>query len=187
MTEFQGIPIDEGALLLHTIFGGIFTVVFFVLVLVVAYTLISEFVESPVNRKKEQNRMKKLQERAESDPIAKKELARRIRKQQKHNKNLRGSIGIHIFLLVFTMLGLIVCIGFYFLPNYQDYTKKDYAVYIGNFEMRYGSRYTDWIVLPDGTMLEENGSIYEEGTYTGTIVYTPRSELVLGIEWEDVS
>ena len=184
MTEFQGIPLDERVLTLNILFASIFTVVFFVLVLVVAYMLISEFVESPVNRKKEQNRMKKLQERAESDPAAKKELARRIRKQQNRKKNLWSSIGAYIFLLVFTLLGLIGCIGFYFLPNYQDYTKKDYAVYTGTFEMQYGNKGADWIVLPDGTMLEENGSIFEEGTYTGTVVYGKRAKVVVGIAWE---
>ena len=188
MTEFQGIPIDEKLLLRHIAVESVVLFLFLCVAIAVLYWVIS-LLKPTANERRQNNkvaaRIHKLQEIAAKDPKAQKELTRRRRKQQ---RSIRQKRKANTPLLVGTVLLLAIIVGGFFmliLPKQQDYRQKDYVLYHGVCTLHRGHRSCDWINLPDGTCLEYSRFVRDEGTYTGTIVYAPRSKLVLGIEWEE--
>ena len=191
MTEFQGIPIDESVLSSH-ILGGTILIGLVFAVAIFGLVVFFTFGKSPTDNKRQQKqtdaRIRNLQKKAANNPQAEKELALCLCKKQQEAREKRKKSALFSCILL-CMLALTV-FGFFaqFSPVLQDRQYKDYVVYNGGFELRNGvNKYAAWIILPDGTDLNYRRFVCDDGSYAGTIVYAPRSKLVLGIEWEDVS
>ena len=197
MTEFQGIPIDEGILSDTLTFYSILLPValcIFITLFLLWKRFCKESPEDVKAREKQDEFIRHLQSLPSQDTSAKRRLAEELAQRDNENEEWHKN---RIFSIVICAVAIFLILLGYFcawLPCYQDTVHKDYSVYTGVFTVehtggRFGGR---WLALQNGTSLGIEGSAKdavpdEEGTYTGTIVYAPRSELVLGIEWEDVS
>lgn len=176
---YNGIEIDDTKLLIWVIIstlGLLFTVITGVVACFCFYDK-----ENSTNAK----RIKELRKKAVSDPIAAKRLVKMERKHKRKTKNDR----LHK-ILVFSLISVLLFINIIFcvIPIWTDYIKKDYIVYEGNISVEHDtvfvfptSRKTSTFTLDDGK--EISGSLaLEEGQYYKIIVYSKRSEILLGME-----
>ena len=64
----------------------------------------------------------------------------------------------------------------------MDYVNKDYIVYTGDFRVEEsGTKYGGTIKLSNGETIK-GITLFESDDYTGTIVYSSRSKVVLGYQ-----
>ncbi|MBO5797428.1 MAG: hypothetical protein J6R77_03660 [Clostridia bacterium] len=190
--EFQGVSISESLLLRYAIVSSVMILLFIGVTVWLAIWGGLIFFRDPQN-KKAKKRLQTLQARAETDERARHELARLMRKEEKRRRNERhGRVG---YVVLMSLVGLIVtaAVVFWVAPMWRDYAQKDYAIYDGTFSVVY--QHKGWYtVIPEGrsfrwlagfsaedTYLRGSGEL-ETGTYTGRVVYAPRSEIVVGIE-----
>lgn len=196
MIEFNGILIDEEILSFNLNFYSVLIPVGVVVLLILwgVWWWMDNKSDPEETAEIEKSRLliRHLEKFAENDP----HIAKKLAEEQQRHKRLTGNqrsnrIGRYL-LLGFIVVFAVACFFIEWLPTYQDIQHKDYVTYTGTFrtERSYSSRggYSVWIILPNDTALEVTRSArkripQEEGTYTGTIVYSSRSEIVLGIEW----
>lgn len=191
--EFQGVSISESLLLRYAVVSGVMLLLFIgVAVWLAIWGGLYMFSRDPQKGKTEKW-LQTLRARAETDERARRELARRMRKREKRRRNERCDRVWYLVLMGFVGLIVTAATVFWATPMWRDYTQKDYATYDGTFSVVYQQKgwYTvipegrsfRWLtgLSPDETYLRGSGEL-EEGTYTGRVVYAPRSEIVLGIE-----
>lgn len=198
MTEFQGILIDEG-ILPDTLrfFSILIPVGVFVLLVLLGVWWWMDNKSDPEETdeiKKSSLLIRHLEKFADKDPHIAKKLAKEQRKYKRLTGNQRSNRIGRYLLLGFIVVFAVACFFTEWLPTYQDIQHKDYVTYTGTFRTewrntgRSGVGASLWAILPNDTWLELSKSArdrapQEDGTYTGTIVYSSRSEIVLGIEW----
>ena len=122
-------------------------------------------------------RMKSLKEKALTDEIAQKRLEKLERKKARKKKQIRQGRATNIIICILLFGVLVIGTGYTAL-GWIDYVKKDYVIYIGEFEVSHEGQgyFTD---LADGTVLYGTGG-FDYGNNYGTIVYAKRSKIVLG-------
>ena len=171
---YSGIEINEGKLLANNI---VFTLI---LLFIIAIGVFAFFVYQNRENKKTKGRIKHLEAKAKTDPIAQKQLERLNRKRNKRKKDgILDKVLIFSLLLVLFSITLFVAV----IPGWTDYVKKDYVVYGGDLSVEYEvHRYikSSTITLKDGTILTGVFGL-DEGTHTEAIVYSRRTKIVIGI------
>ncbi len=174
MTEFNGIPINEGKLLLLSI---IFTAVAIGLIVLGIFWLknvIEDFRPDRSNRR----RIEEIIARGADDPKVQKRLKKLERKQKKLQKERRKTILEDSLIGLLIVGALVIDLALCVIPGWSDYIVKDYVVYEGEFEVVSYTR-NHYIILEDGTRLDGSVSL-PEGEYEGKVVYTKRAEIALG-------
>ena len=168
---FDGIPISELRLIVHSI---IFTILFIGLMVAVGFwTYTSLTLKNP----KEKEHLRRLKEKAQSDELAKKQfekLERRNKRRRRQEKNIITDVFIW---------SISVCVGVAILvwgiiPGWTDYIRKDYVVYKGEITV-YQQMKNSRIELDNGTVIWGIGDFNEHDTY-GTVVYSRRTNQFLG-------
>lgn len=155
-------------------------------VLLLSIVIIGFFAFSVLKRessREEKEHLEKLKQKAETDSKARKRLEkmrRRMAKKKKAEKRERlEKIFICTVLSILFVCLLIYCV----IPCWSDYIIKDNMVYEGEFKVVRSSsgkyHHRNNIELQDGTYLTGSGGL-PEGNYSGTIVYSKRSLVVLG-------
>lgn len=195
MIEFNGILIDEEILSFNLNFYSVLIPVGVVVLLILwgVWWWMDNKSDPEETAEIEKSRLliRHLEKFAENDP----HIAKKLAEEQQRHKRLTGNqrsnrIGRYL-LLGFIVVFAVACFFIEWLPTYQDIQHKDYVTYTGTFQTEWHKvrgRYSLWAILPDDTYLELSKSAFdrapqEDGTYTGTIVYSSRSKLVLGLEW----
>lgn len=198
MTEFQGVPIDERILSDELMFYSILLPVSLCLFAILWFFLIRGNKASSQNAEKAEiveKHILYLEKAAQKKPHLQAALEEQRTKQKEEQKGIikerRRNRFIDVLMLSITVFYAVALFFFAWFPSYRDTLHKDYATYTGSFTVEYtGGRSSGWwILLPDGKRLNIEGSVHDsipakEGDYTGTVVYAPRSRLVLGIAWE---
>ena len=196
MTEFNGILIDEG-ILSYTLrfFTILIPVGVFVLLILWGFWWWMDNKSDPEEIgeiEKSRLLIRHLKKIADNDPHIAKKLAEEQRKHKRLAGDQRSSRIGRYLLLGFIVVFAVACFFVEWLPTYQDIQHKDYITYTGTFRTEWSCSnrggYSLWAILPGNTYLELSRSALdrapqEDGTYTGTIVYSSRSKLVLGLEW----
>lgn len=173
---YKGIEINEGKLLANN------TVFTLILLFLIVISVIAFFVYRNRENPKTKERRMRLKSKAHTDLNAKKQYEKLERKRKKRNKDDSANKS-----LVFSLLMLLIVINLFaaVIPGWVDYIKKDYIVYGGDMTVEYEvHRYirSSTITLEDGTVL--SGVFYlDEGTHGETIVYSRRTKIVVGIEY----
>ena len=174
MNEWNGIPINEGKLLVLTV---IFTAVAVGLIVLGIFWLknaIEDFCPNRSNRRC----IEAIKARGADDPKAQKRLRKLERKQKKLQKERRKTILedslIGLLIVGALVIDLVLCV----IPGWSDYIAKDYVVYEGEFEVVSYTR-NHYIILENGTRLSGSAGL-AEGEHRGQVVYAARSEIVLG-------
>lgn len=193
MTEFQGILIDEKILSDSLTFYSVFIPVGIVVLLILLGILwwMDRFTPEDTDEiEKSRLLIRHLEKYADNDPHIAKKLAKEQRNYAQLTGNRQSNRIVRYVLLGIIVLFATTCFLTEWIPTYQDIQHKDYVSYAGTFKTEYRRSDQFWAILPDGTWLELSGSALEcapreEGTYTGTLVYSSRSKLVLGIEWNE--
>ncbi len=169
---YNGIEIAEWLLLFYCIASV-------VIILIMAALLILVIAVSRQNKNaKEEARLERLRERADSDPIAAKQLKRLERKRLNRKERDRDQRLETVFICVILAGLMVASTVFLAIPCWTDYVIKDYAVYEGEFEV-YRQRKRTYTRLEDGTTLS-GGLRLDYGYYEGKLVYSKRSEILLG-------
>ena len=168
---YEGIVINEVKLLTNNIVFSL-AALFMVALGVVAW-LIFRNKENAKNRE----RMRDLQSRAETDPIAEKRLKRM---QRKHKNSRRKTIVDEIVIFFLIAILFLVSLFVAVIPGWTDYIKKDYVVYSGEMKVVDDIR-SSRIILQDGTVIS-GGFWLDEGKHCETIVYSKRTKVLVGIE-----
>ncbi len=176
MLLYNGIELNEGKLLANNI---VFTLILvFLIVMCVIAFLVYRNRENP----KSKERRIRLKSKAQTDPDAQKQYEKLERKRKKRNKD-----DIADKLLVFSLLTILIVINLFaaVIPGWVDYIKKDYIVYGGDTTVEYEVRRyirSSTITLEVGTVLSGVFCL-DEGTHGNTIVYSRRTKIVVGIEY----
>jgi hypothetical protein len=171
---YSGIEINEGKLLANNI---VFTLI---LLFIIAIGVFAFFVYRNRENKNTKDRIKHLEAKAKTDPIAQKQLERLNRKRNKRKKDgiLDKALTFSLLLVLFSITLFVAVI-----PGWTDYVKKDYVVYGGDLSVEYEvHRYirSSTITLKDGTVLTGAFGL-DEGKHTEVIVYSRRTKIVIGI------
>ena len=172
---YHGIPISEFKLLFLTI---LFTVLFLAVVTAMGFLGYQLWASKQPSHNKSKARLRRLREKASTDEIAQKQLAKMERKQQRRKQRNRKEFAADIVILA---IGFGITCALLFtqvIPGWTDYVQKDYAVYTGGFEIIQMGKHHG-IELPDGTALTGIGDFDYDDTY-GTVVYAKRSKITLG-------
>ena len=170
---YHSIPIDDFNLLTSAIFFTIFSVL--MLGVLLFWAIFSYRNHWKVITPKEKSRLKKL-ESCGDDTRTQKELARRKRKEARKNKKSRMEWIEASAIMVLIMAVFLWCLIGLTIPAWTDYCRKDYSIYVGEFEVKRYNR-GNWVELDNGVTLR--GSDLPVGTYNGTVVYAHRSEYTL--------
>lgn len=172
MNMYNGIPISELRLIVHSV---VFTIFFLVLVVALGfwlYTLLT------MKNPKEKARFRKLKEKAQHDELAKKQLEKIEQKNKHSRKREKGNIITNINLWGTSVCLAIVILALAVIPGWTDYIKKDYVVYTGDITVC--SQLKQWrITLADGTTVWGRGD-FDEGDKYGTVIYSKRTKQFLG-------
>lgn len=172
MDMYNGIPISELGLIVHSV---VFTVLFIVLMVATGFWV---YTSLTMKNSKEKEHLRKLREKAQNDEIAKNQLEKIERKNKRRRKRNKENIitEIVIWCLTICIAGAILSWGI--IPGWADYVKKDYVVYKGEITV-YQQLKRSRIELEDGTTIWGIGEFDEEDTY-GTVVYSRRTKQFLG-------
>ena len=172
MNTFNGIPISDYRVLVHSI---IFSILFLALMIAFGFWL---YISLTTKNPKERQHLRKLKEKAQNDETARKQLEKIERKNKRRRQRNKGKIITDIIIWSTTVCLAAAILTWGVIPGWTDYIKKDYAVYTGGItvynQMR-GSR----IELEDGTAIWGTGDFDEEDTY-GTVVYSRRTKRFVG-------
>ena len=156
----------------------VFSIIFTFLQLLITGVLVFVFI-TYMNKdaKKQREIRKKLEEKAKTDPYAKKRLDKMNRKRKKSIKQelIEKAVSFAVLAVLF-----IVNFSFFFLPAWTDYVKKDYVVYEGRVQVDYYRRHY-YTHLDDGKTTLTGSAGLSEGEHNVTIVYSKRSEIVLDL------
>ena len=169
---FDGIPISELRLIVHSI---IFTIMFIGLMVAVgfwAYTSLT------LKNPKEKEHLRRLKEKAQSDDFAKKQLEKIKRKNKRRRKRERKNIVTDVFIWSISVCVGVAILVWGIIPGWTDYIRKDYVVYTGEITV-YQQMKNSRIELEDGTVVWGIGDFDEHDTY-GTVVYSRRTKQFLG-------
>ena len=167
---YNGVTINDTMLLVYNI---LFT---FLLLLVLGVSVFGILSYRNSDAKKQREIRKKLEEKAKTDPYAKKKLDKMNRKR---NKSVKQETFEKIFGFAVLVVLFCVMLGFFFIPGWTDYIKKDYVVYEGTVTVEHYRRHY-YTYLDDGTCLT-GGLGLDEGEHYKTIVYSKRTEIALDI------
>ena len=184
MDTYKGIAPDEYLLKAEMI--GFIVLLVISLGLLIGYAVITFRLRDRKNEK-EMARMRLLAERAENDPIAKKQLERKLRKQENRKRCEKSQQLSDI--LIFTIAFLLICGSLWgVITRTADYTKKDYMVYEGTVTVHRQLRRST-VTLSDGTVLWCKGSqaLEMEDQERVVIAYAKRSDIVVGFREADVA
>ncbi len=126
--------------------------------------------------KKQREIRKRLEEKAKTDPFAKKKLDKMNRKRQKSIKQewIEKTVAFALIAALF-----LVNLCFFFIPGWTDFIKKDYAVYSGDLRVEHYRRHW-YTYLDDGTCITGSFGL-SEGEHNETVVYSKRTEIALDI------
>lgn len=132
--------------------------------------------------KKENAHMRLLAARAENDPIAKKQLERKLRKQENKKKRERSGRIADVIILAIMFLCVCGCL-WGVITRTADYIKKDYIVYEGTVSVKTNLRRST-VTLSDGTVLWCKGSwaLEMEDAERVVLAYAKRSDVVVGFQ-----
>lgn len=169
---YNGVTINDTMLLVYNI---LFT---FLLLLVLGVTVFAIRSCRSSDAKKQREIRKKLEEKAKTDPYAKKKLDKMNRKR---NKSIKQEMFEKIFAFAVLTALSFTMLFFFFIPGWTDYVKKDYVVYEGTVTVtREYYRRHSYTYLDDGTCLTGRLGL-DEGEHNVTIVYSKRTEIALDI------
>lgn len=172
MNTFNGIPISDYRVLVHSI---IFSIMFLALMIAFGFWLyISLMMKNP----KERQRLRKLKEKAQNDETARKQLEKIERKNKRRRQRNKDNIITDIIIWSATVCLAAAILTWGVIPGWTDYIRKDYVVYTGEFTV-YKKLYRSRVELDDGTTIWGIGDFDEEDTY-GTVVYSRRTKQFLG-------
>ncbi len=170
--NFNGIALAEWKLLLVIIVTNAF------LAACAIFTVCYFFAMRQRKNPKEEARIKKLRDLAETDEYAAKQLGK-LERKKKHRRNRDRDLRTEaIFVNVLIIVLFFVTLIYITIPAWQDYTIKDYVVYEGEFEV-FRTQRRSRVKLDDGTILWGSAG-FDYGEHEGTLVYAKRSEIVLG-------
>ena len=176
MTVYRDIPLNEFLLKVEMI--GLIVLFALTLGVLILYAL------GACNRinKKENAHMRLLAERAEKDPIAKKQLDRKLRKQENKKKRERSNGFSDAIILAIVLLCFCGCL-WGVITRATDYTKKDYIVYEGTVSVKANLR-SPTVTLSDGTVLrcKRSWALEMEDEEQVVIAYAKRSDIVVGFQ-----
>ncbi len=179
---YKGIPLNEFLLKLEMI--GFVVLLVMALGLLIGYAVISFRLRDRKNEK-EMARMRLLAKRAESDPVAKKQLERKLRKQENKKRREKSKRLSDIF--IFAIAFLLICGSLWgVITRVADYTKKDYIVYEGTVTVKTHQR-RSVVTLSDGTVLwcKKSWALEMEDEERVVIAYAKRSDIVVGFREVD--
>ena len=169
---FDGIPISELRLIVHSI---IFTIMFIGLMVAVgfwAYTSLT------LKNPKEKEHLRRLKEKAQSDELAKKQFEKLERRNKRRRRRERKNIVTDVFIWSISVCVGVAILVWGIIPGWTDYIRKDYVVYTGEITV-YNQMNRSRIELEDGNTIWGRGDFNEEDTY-GTVVYSRRTKQFLG-------
>ena len=172
MNTFNGIPISDYRVLVHSI---IFSIMFLALMIVFGFWL---YISLTMKNPKERQRLRNLKEKAQNDETARKQLEKIERKNKRRRQRNKDNIITDIVIGSFTVCMATVILAWGAIPGWTDYIRKDYAVYTGEIEV-YRQLKRSRIELEDGTTVWGIGDFDEEDAY-GTVVYSRRTKQFLG-------
>lgn len=167
---YNGVTINDSMLLVYNI---LFT---FLLILVLGVGIFGFITYFDKDAKKKREIRKKLEEKAKTDPYAKKKLDKMNRKR---NKSIKQEMFEKIFAFAILAALWFAMLFFFVIPGWTDYIKKDYVVYEGEIKVEYYRRHY-YTYLDDGTCLT-GGLGLDEGDHNKTIVYSKRTDIALDI------
>ena len=169
---FDGIPISELRLIVHSI---IFTIMFIGLMVAVgfwAYTSLT------LKNPKEKEHLRRLKEKAQSDELAKKQFEKLERRNKRRRRRERKNIVTDVFIWSISVCVGVAILVWGIIPGWTDYIRKDYVVYTGEITV-YQQMKNSRIELDNGTVIWGIGDFNEHDTY-GTVVYSRRTNQFLG-------
>ena len=169
---FDGIPISELRLIVHSI---IFTIMFIGLMVAVgfwAYTSLT------LKNPKEKEHLRRLKEKAQSDELAKKQFEKLERRNKRRRRRERKNIVTDVFIWSISVCVGVAILVWGIIPGWTDYIRKDYVVYTGEITV-YQQMKNSRIELDNGTVIWGIGDFDEHDTY-GTVVYSRRMKRFLG-------
>lgn len=172
MNTFNGIPISDYRVLVHSI---IFSILFIALMIAFGFWL---YISLTMKNPKERQRLRKLKEQAQNDETARKQLEKLERKNKRRRQRNKDNIITYIIIWGISICLAIAILAWGIVPGWTDYIQKDYVVYTGEFRV-YQQIRRSRIELEDGTTIWGIGDFDEEDTY-GTVVYSRRTKQFLG-------
>ena len=125
MNTFNGIPISDYRVLVHSI---IFSILFLVLMIAFGFWL---YISLTMKKTKERQRLRKLKEQAQTNETARRQLERIERKNKRRRQRNKDTIIADILVWSLTVCLATVILAWGVIPGWTDYIKKDYAVYTG--------------------------------------------------------
>ena len=172
MKTFNGIPISEYVVLVHSI---IFSVLLLGVLAAFGFWL---YTMKRMKNPKERQRLRNLKEKSRDDETAKKQLEKIERRNKRRRRRDREGVIVNVLIWCFLIGFTAVDLSLGIVPSFTDYVRKDYVVYTGEIEVCIQGK-SSYIELEDGTVVKGRGDFDSDDTY-GTIVYSKRSKLFLG-------
>ena len=172
MTTFNGMPISEDRVLA---LGIVFSILFLAVAVACAFLL---YTSLTMRNPKEKERLRNLRKKAQNDELAKKQLEKIERKNQRRRKREKENIIADILIGSLSVCTLVAILALGVIPAWTDYAVKDHVVYTGEITV-YHQMKRSRIKLEDGTTVWGIGDFDEEDTY-GTVVYSRRTRQFLG-------
>lgn len=172
MNTFNGIPISDYRVLVHSI---IFSILFLALMIAFGFWL---YISLTMKNPKERQRLRKLKEKAQNDETARKQLEKIERKNKRRRQRNKDNIITDIIIWSAAVCLAAAILTWGVIPGWTDYIRKDYVVYTGEFTV-YKKLRRSRVKLDDGTTIWGINDFNEEDTY-GTVVYSRRTKQFLG-------
>ena len=172
MKTFNGIPISEYVVLVHSI---IFSVLLLGVLAAFGFWL---YTMKRMKNPKERQRLRNLKEKSRDDETAKKQLEKIERRNKRRRRRDREGVIVNVLIWCLSICFSVTVLSLGIVPSLTDYIRKDYVVYTGDIEVCIQGK-RSYIELEDGTVVKGRGDFDSDDTY-GTIVYSKRSKLFLG-------
>ena len=172
MKAFNGIPISEYVVLVHSI---LFSILLLVLLIAFGFWL---YTMKRMKNPKERQRIRNLKAKSRNDETAKKQLEKIERRNKRRRKRDMEGVIVNVLIWCFLIGFTVADLSLGIVPSLTDYIRKDYVIYTGDIEVCIQGK-RSYIELEDGTVVKGRGDFDSDDTY-GTIVYSKRSKLFLG-------
>lgn len=172
MKTFNGIPISEYVVLVHSI---IFSVLLLGVLAAFGFWL---YTMKRMKNPKERQRLRNLKEKSRDDETAKKQLEKIERRNKRRRRRDREGVIVNVLIWCLSICFSVTVLSLGIVPSLTDYIRKDYVVYTGEIEVCIQGK-RSYIELEDGTVVKGRGDFDSDDTY-GTVVYSKRSKLFLG-------
>ena len=172
MKTFNGIPISEYVVLVHSI---IFSVLLLGVLAAFGFWL---YTMKRMKNPKERQRLRNLKAKSRDDETAKKQLEKMERRNKRRRRHDREGVIVNVLIWCLSICFSVTVLSLGIVPSLTDYIRKDYVVYTGDIEVCIQGK-RSYIELEDGTVVKGRGDFDSDDTY-GTVVYSKRSKLFLG-------